>query len=201
MADQRFAAPRPQNDDGSPWPTLDHPTHGEIGGARHYEGKAPSIGIWKCPSCRVDNDGPLEQGCASCGAGAPGKHIGVDAPPARREQLIDQIQGQLVAGLDVHDAAHAWVAAHTDSIAHRADPIAAFLAGYALAMARTMKAPPVTADVHTLAPDQKGRRTILAALKLFRDQVLAEAPEEITEGEWCSVAECDALIAEVEQAP
>lgn len=198
MADQRFAAPRPQNDDGSPWPTLDHPSHGEIGGARHYEGKAPSIGIWKCPACRVDNDGPLEQGCASCGAGAPGKHIGVDPVPVASSPMAayDQLQWQLTSGLEVHEAARAWIAAHPHD-----SPIAAFLAGYALAMARTMKAPPVTADILTHAPGEKGRRTIAAALKLFRDQVLAEAPEEIESGEWCSVEECDALIAEVEQAP
>jgi hypothetical protein len=36
---------------------------------------------------------------------------------------------------------------------------------------------------------------MVAALSLFRDQVLIGATEEITSGEWCSVEEVNQLIA------
>jgi len=48
-----------------------------------YKGARPSVGPWKCPACGVENNGPLQAGCASCGSGsAQPKHVGV--PPAPR---------------------------------------------------------------------------------------------------------------------
>ena len=44
----------------------------------------------------------------------------------------------------------------------------------------------------------KTSRTISAALRFFKEQVLLNRPEEITTGEWCSIQEVDALIAEWE---
>ena len=159
---------------------------GEIGGDRHYDGAAPSMGIWKCPSCRMENEGPFEQGCVHCGAGKPGVHVGHPPPPlpladARsapnwlpQAEAAARMAGapafravadDLQRGADLYSAALAWDAAHEG-----ATPVEAFVAGYRLAhdqlAARTMKAPPVTADVLTLTPEGKARRTILAALRL-----------------------------------
>ena len=53
---------------------------------------------------------------------------------------------------------------------------------------------PVTADIAPHAPEGKPRRTIIAALELFKDQVLRGAVEEISSGEWCSLEEVDLLI-------
>ena len=45
----------------------------------------------------------------------------------------------------------------------------------------------------------KVSRTIVAALKVFRDQfLLAAEPEEVRTGEWCSLLEVNALIDEWE---
>lgn len=212
MADQRFAPPRLENPDGSVWPTLASPTQGEIGGDRRYSGPTPSIGIWKCPACRAENDGALEAGCSTCGAGAPGKHVGIDPPPAPADHAIegarrtegaragntsaafDAVRADLADAMDVQGMALAWVSAH-----EQAGLAEAFLAGYAFAMARTLRSEaPVTSDVLPVDPTSKARRTIRAALQLFRDQVLTQTPDEIASGEWCSLEECDQLIAELE---
>jgi hypothetical protein len=74
----------------------------------------------------------------------------------------------------------------------------AFMAGWvqgAQNQARqTMNAAPVTADIRELAPHTKAQRTIIAALELFKDQVLIGATDEIASGEWCTVAEVTELI-------
>jgi hypothetical protein len=90
-----------------------------------------------------------------------------------------------------------FAAAKTWADAHPLATIAqAFLAGVQHAHEQMMTAPPVTADVVQLAPEGKPRRTIIAALELFKDQVLREAQEEIASGEWCSVEETEKLIAQ-----
>ena len=57
---------------------------------------------------------------------------------------------------------------------------------------------PTPHELTTLTPEGKARRTILAALRLFRDQILTQTPDEIESGEWCSLEEADALIAQLE---
>ena len=179
-------------------------TTGEIGGDRHYDG--PTLGpivAWNCPSCGVENTGPLEQGCVHCGAGKPGYHVAVDhTVPAKIEdspavRLVQSDQIDHLRGLEVeiYRAALNWTATHPDR-----SLTDAFVAGYQLASAQhraqTMHAAPVTADIEPLAPKGKARRTILAALQLFRDQVLTQTPDEIESGEWCSLSEVDTLIAQ-----
>lgn len=177
---------------------------GEIGRGVYEGAGIGAIGIWKCPSCRVENTGALEQGCASCGAGRPGFHVApgflVQAEAAARRgesPAFHALKRDREQSAELCSVAVQWVAAHAD--ASLAD---AFIAGYQLARAQTaahrMVAPPVTAAVAGLAPEGKARRTIIAALRLFKDQVLADTPEEIESGEWCSVEEAERLIAELE---
>lgn len=170
-----------------------------IGGPRHYEGGEGigAIVAWNCPSCRTENSGALELGCVHCGAGKPGYHVGHPPPPAGNAEMIGASGSERARGGSIYAVAEQWAEQHPlASIAE------AFVVGYELAhnqfTAHTMAAPPVTADVATLAPEGKARRTIVAALKLFRDQVLAQTPDEIESGEWCSPTEVDALVQQIE---
>lgn len=176
-----------------------------VGGSRHYEGPDLGSAPWKCPACAAENAGPLAAGCTVCGSGsAPARHVGV-APPTVEDLRLSQ--AQLESGLvllandrvraqETYEAARQWVAGHAD-----ADPFQAFIAGYQLAsaqaQARTLTAPPTTAA--TLAPEGKARRTIIAALELFTDQVLRDATDEISSGEWCSVEEAETLLHQLKR--
>jgi hypothetical protein len=48
-------------------------------------------------------------------------------------------------------------------------------------------------------PEHKERRTAIAALELFRDQVLTKDHEGVESGEWCSPAEVTAIIKQLQQ--
>jgi hypothetical protein len=114
-----------------------------------------------------------------------------------QRRLFEAVKTDMEQGQAILEAAMAWYGTH-----ETASPIEGFMAGYHLAKqqydARTLRLPPITADVEQLAPAGKSRRTIVAALKLFRDQVLAQTPDEIESGEWCSLTEIDALIQQLE---
>lgn len=64
----------------------------------------------------------------------------------------------------------------------------AFVAGYSAALH-----PPIEELAGT-----KTSRTIVAALRMFKDFVLTQQPEEASTGEWCSLKEIDQLILEWE---
>lgn len=174
--------------------------HGIVGGSRAYDGPRLGEGPWRCPACAAQNTGPLDEGCTTCGSGsARGRHVD-DPPPVTklddlrldRSAAFTAVKGDLQAGLDVHMAAVAWAAAHEES------PLSdAFLAGYQFALQRTMKAPPVSVDTTALAPEGKARRTIIAALELFKDQVLREARDEIASGEWLTIEETEQLLQQL----
>jgi len=70
----------------------------------------------------------------------------------------------------------------------------AFVAGYTTAT-QGMNHSRAPVAIEALAPEGKARRTIMAALDLFKDQILSQQPEEIASGEWCSVEETEALLA------
>lgn len=177
----------------------EQPQSGVVGGeisVGHYEGpEAHASHPWKCPKCGVENTTRLELGCPSCGGGVPGRHIGLPPPTPTLDRLAAQ-----GAPSPLYDAARQWADAHPT-----AGLAAAFLAGYELATqqitAHIVQATPVTADVAALAPAGKPTRTIIAALDLFKDQVLAHEPEEVQSGEWCSAAEVDALITKLHERP
>lgn len=178
---------------------------GEVGGPRHYTGDRPSDGPWKCPACKADQTGPLAEGCQACGSGTQkGYHITSDGPPRRlpnpvqaapplRAKQIEQLRTDMADGLTIYQYALNWSAANPE--ASLAD---AFIAGYQYANAKTIGAPPVAVDVPTLAPEGKPRRTIVAALGFFREQILPRALDEVASGEWCSVEEVDELIRQLQ---
>jgi hypothetical protein len=190
---------------------------GVVGGPRQYDGPAITGWLpWKCPACGVDNVGLISAGCTSCGSGsAQPRHVG-QAPPLEEPVMIHKPRTvgpsadadlHLVAPMVSPDPAenaiaHTWAAAW---FAHHptATGFDGFIAGYQLAfhqsLARTMAAPPVTADVIPLNPKGKASRTIVAALQFFRDQILGQAAEEIASGEWCSAAEVDALVRSIQE--
>ena len=180
---------------------------GLVGGSREYDGAGLGWGPWKCPACAQQNEGPIDAGCIHCGSGSarPYKAAVATPPPtpdlrltppveeAEQPQGFRALRRDMEQGAAILDLAVAWAAAHEGATA-----IDGFLAGYDLAMrqaqAHTMAAPPVTVDVAALAPEGKARRTIIAALEIFKDQVLRDATEEIASGEWCSIEEVDAII-------
>jgi hypothetical protein len=165
---------------------------GEIGAGKYDGPEAHLQAPWDCPACKAHNEGPLHLGCVSCGAGKPGYHVGLP-PPGEPPPAVVEPSPADKSELSMYAVAEQWVADHP-----LASPVAAFVVGYELArqqfMGHTMQAPPVTVDLATLAPETKAQRTIIAALELFRDQVLGAAEEEIASGEWCSLPEVAELI-------
>lgn len=192
MADPSRFTPEPV------FPNAGGATTGEVGGARHYDGPGlGEVGAWKCPACAAENTGPIDAGCVSCGSGsARARHVGQPPPAAQvsKSPAFQAVKADMDRAADLYQAALAWSGAHQQ--ASLAD---AFVAGWQLAQAQfaahAIAAPPVTADVATLAPEGKARRTIIAALEVFKDQILSGRPEEVASGEWCSAEEVDELIA------
>ncbi len=165
----------------------------------HYDGpEAHVLAPWRCPACGVENGGRLELGCVSCGAGTPGRHVGVQPPAhAAAPDLYDRFFGPtaqsstLERSKSIYPVAEAWADAHP-----AASLAAAFIAGYLTATEvelPPMRRPAESGMGNALAPEGKARRTLLAALELFVDQILRQQPEEIVSGEWCSVEEAEAL--------
>lgn len=196
-----------------PEPTARHfyggePLTGIAGGGvegRKYEGPEARVAApWNCPKCGVLNEGRLELGCTSCGAGKPGYHVD-QTPLAPREEpvaivytppIVDQAWLQHWEQVQLESPVRALQAEDLIEAAFRAGWIAGAL-NQARRERADIAAPPPKAAPEILPAEQKPRRTILAALELFKDQVLAGDPEEIGSGEWCSVAEVDQLLAQL----
>lgn len=173
----------------------------DLHGHTHDGPEAAALAPWTCPACAVENSGPLQLGCVACGSGKPGRHVGIERPvvPAARQQWqpppIAASQSAFTEWLASRDGQNALISSENVVVLQ-----AAFQAGWKAAQVQTLRlAPPVTADVSRLAPEGKATRTVIAALELFRDQVLTAAEEEIASGEWCSVAEVDQLIQEFKE--
>lgn len=140
---------------------------------RHYGGTpAPVRVAWRCPTCGSENTGALEEGCASCRAGAdaakssdPRRGPG----PPTTESLLQSMTGgpQELLGLlppnvvPVVLAFRAWVKAEIplDHIADPAQLQKAFIAG--AAWAREQQAAP--AGTGTLTSSEGGNERTLAA--------------------------------------
>jgi hypothetical protein len=168
---------------------------GEISTGKYDGPEAHEHAPWKCPACGVENEGALQFGCVHCGSGKPGYHVG--QPDIQHQTFLQSNLGDpppVEEPSPMYLAAAAWCEAHPEVSA-----IEAFVAGYRLARlqmeAQVLAAPPVTADTRTLAPHTKAQRTIIAALEIFKDQILSQDPEEIASGEWMSVDEVDELLA------
>jgi len=196
---------------------------GIVGGPHVYDGPGLGWAPWKCPSCAAENTGSIDAGCVHCGSGsAQPRHVGhpppVPTPPddmrlpasewqrwtgfktAEEHTAFDAVRADLERGMSDHAEAAAW-AANWHAQHPAANGFDGFVAGYLCALqvirAHTMTAPPVTADIAALAPEGKARRTIIAALEIFKDQILGEAQDEIARGEWCSVEETESLIQQL----
>jgi hypothetical protein len=170
-----------------------------VGGPRHY----PGAGLgnesgWACPSCGAENAGPIAQGCALCGAGRPGRHIGTDAPPPPPPATPRPTPEPPAAPARPTPApgAERWLDHHPEATLEEA-----FTAGYIEGVrdarrAQLAAAPPQQPIV--FSPELVINRTLVAALTFFRDQVLAGNPDEVTDGEWLSAQQVTALIRQIE---
>ena len=203
MADSRFTPPPLVDAEGADWnETIG--TSEQVTAGRYQGSEARAQHPWNCPACGVQNIGRLALGCVHCGSGKPGYHVGLP-PPAKAAPPISAT----LSGITPLSAFEEWLAAYTLDNAgewiHSQEQVdrlqAAFQAGWIAGAQqqahRTLQAPPVTVDLRTLAPETKAQRTIIAALELFKDQVLISAKEEIASGEWCSVEEVESLIAQL----
>lgn len=199
----RFAPPplvRETADGPETWDTAQGTI--DLSTAGHYTGpEAQAQPPWKCPACRKENAGRLEDGCVHCGSGTPGYHVGmplqeIPAPVPVIEAPRLPFEAWLKARA-TDDANPVGVLKHTDLLyeAYRAG----WIAGAQRQAQRSPGAATVPIVVGDLPPEGKSTRTIIAALELFRDQVLAQDPEEVTTGEWCSPTEVTALIATLQE--
>jgi len=172
---------------------------GVVGGSRHYSGGGlGAAGLWECPACGEENAGPLEQGCAHCGSGRPGRRAEPATPPPPPPPPAPPLQRQQ------HEPTIAEIYAKQNPQATIED---AFMAGYQAGVAQARaamkpKSAPRTASEPTMATSIEARqvRTLIAALELFRDQFLQGNPEEVQSGEWCSADEVSAVIDSMKQS-
>jgi hypothetical protein len=158
-----------------------------VGGSRFYTGGGlGDPGAWKCPACGAENLGPIEQGCQLCGSGKPGRRAEPPPPPPRvSERPPDDPTYDQVRQVQQGDVADYWASQHPEATLAEA-----YRMGYLDGVRAARQAQPE-------ASGDKTRRTIAAALALFRDQVLAGNPEEVSTGEWLSAEEVDRLIAQL----
>lgn len=170
-----------------------------IGAGRYTGPEAQQHAPWKCPACGVENLGVLGKGCVHCGSGKPGYHIDQTPPPTEHKPLSALMQPVLddlvyvsferwlreVATLDRNFAA-----TENERLLE-----AAYRAGWVAGAQNQAHHTPMDLPPAPLRPESKPQRTIIAALELFKDQVLFGAIEEIATGEWCTVAEVEDLIA------
>jgi hypothetical protein len=172
-----------------------------VGGSRHYQGAGlGQVGLWGCPSCGADNTGPLEQGCSSCGAGRPAPRPEPPTPPAPTPYQAGYDNGPAprVSERTTDDPPYSYPtysATDTHALVDRAYQ-AGYKAGYEAAM-RDIQGRQQAAGQGTFLSQYKRQRTIVAALELFREQVLVGSTEEVASGEWCSVGEVTELIHEL----
>lgn len=163
---------------------------GLVGGSRHYGGAGlGQEGMWHCPSCGADNAGPISQGCQLCGAGRPGTKFS-DPPPAPPTPTVTL--GREVGHGDVADT---WAETHPEATVSDA-----YRAGYqegVRAARRALAQSPAAEPVYS--PEGRQARTLIAALSLFRDQLLQGEPDEVKSGEWCSALEVTQMIGQLSQ--
>jgi hypothetical protein len=175
---------------------------GEVGGTRHYDGGGLGhVAGWACPTCGAENSGPLPQGCTACGAGRPGRHIGT--PPLRPPaELLEELPEEPdMADPPPAAAPGEPVGENPYTAWRRQNPGAtvedAFTAGYIEGVRAARRAQLLQPSPTTYSPDGAVNRTLVAALELFREQVLLGEPEEVATGEWLSAHQVTGLIREI----
>lgn len=138
-----------------------------------------TLSVWKCPACGVENTSLLAQGCPACGSGRPGQHV-----------VAQEAQPVIVSPTD---------AMFTAWMRHRHPDVEGWVetlmreAWHAGAEAARLETAPTDVLLGTAES-----RTLVAALRLFSDQVLRYNPEEVRSGEWLSAAEVEQVVARLE---
>ena len=159
---------------------------------RHGTNAPPVHALWKCVACGTENSGPLEMGCASCGSGKPGSHVGVPPPAA-------PIAGaEIPAGHEPTTVEAAYLRWLKTNGMKQVDPVVnellfdAFQAGFQVGISQVaQQAVPLSGTAET--------RTVIAALRLFLENILPTASEEIQSGEFLSIEETQRLIQRLER--
>ena len=161
-------------------------------GFRHFQGTPkPASVAWKCPTCGVENLGPLEAGCVSCKAGADGQK----AQPAVQtpfQAWLGESKGIVLDPVLLNAMERAWEAGvawaqRATAGAAQVPVVAATPAGGAY----LIMVPDDADDAGvSSAPELDDRtvQTLLAALAAYRDNYLAYgviqgqlAAQEVTE--------------------
>lgn len=176
---------------------------------RHLDLGQPPSEPWHCPACAAINAGDIAAGCASCGSGSVQARKAPILPtpprPDPRDPLV--LPPAVDAAGVVADRCDQWLARFPD--ADRLPPsvrawiVDAFHAGWVAARQQSF---PTDAPVQVPMPDLpfpvegKVARTLAVALRQFLENVLVAADDEIAAGEWCSVADAEALIRQLDVA-
>lgn len=162
----------------------------QSGPSRHLSQPAPpTLVVWKCVSCDTENQGPLELGCAICGAGKPG----TKAPTTvQSTSTLSTSTGQ-----DSVDRVCAeWLASQVDP-----SYLSAFKAG--MEYQKHLQEPPQVADTSPVPilplAGSITSRTLAAALGLFIDNILIHGPDEVKDGTWLSAEEARGVLAKLEE--
>lgn len=175
-------------------------------GDRHYKGAGLGSGPWKCPACGKDNSRDLSLGCEHCGSGTnAARHVGVDSPARKPSSPTVPTVQTSTEGTEspARIAFTRWLRAQDQLLTPGIIALCeeAFLSGIAYAEKNLLQHLPVQEAKPDLPlTGTAASRTLIAALKFFRDGVLTGNPEEIVRGEWLSVAEVDRLIEQMEEA-
>lgn len=165
-------------------------------------GGTPPKGF-RCPQCGVQNEGLLADGCTACGSGsAKASFVGV--PPVRppRDSVPEMesftpppdpstFQSPLMA------AFAQWVTPYRASVTSEMFTLLlyAFKAGVAFGMGQTDSIQGGAVAMTGTAES----RTVIAALRMFIEQILSQHPEECQSGEWISAEQAEAVIARLER--
>lgn len=158
---------------------------------------------FRCPQCGVQNEGLLADGCTACGSGsAKASFVGV--PPVRpaRESVPEReaftpppitptYESPLMA------AFAQWMSAAEGAITSEVFVLvlSAFKAGVTFGMGQTDSIQGGAVAMTGTAES----RTVIAALRMFIEQILSQHPEECQSGEWMSAEQAEAVIARLER--
>lgn len=193
------------------WTTITPQSTGEPRTRHLTENARPAIlTTWKCVRCNAEQQGPLEQGCTSCGAGKPGRKAD---PPVQSTLSTSTVQSTQSAaqGFDpVLPEFHftEWVKQQPPPLqmwigAHWKDCFSIFEAGMRAQLQRTQTlqkenvSPDTPAVVNTF--EARTARTLAAALGIFIEQILQHGPEEAKDGTWLNAEEAKTVLTRLEE--
>jgi hypothetical protein len=176
---------------------------------------------WACPACGEQNLSVIGTPCGHCGSGGGAKFVGVD-PIVRKGETRDPLHGipamgavdelltQRPVGVDrVAFGFAQWLnTEERPAVELSAEVYAlllrAFRAGVEWHREQQMTSPvtpPIENAPVAVPRSERSNRTIVAALKLFKDQILSQlskADLDAEEYEWLHPEEVDELIRELE---